>query len=153
MQKSLEKETNPSSCTTSQATAGPRRIRLPTWTSYRMAFLSFLKDDGCIFVFTLVTKQRLEVKSKMGFVPNIILDWNSIFFFVQRCHFACRKFNLLAIDGVCRQRTTFSHAQSLHRRFFLLSECAVTHWPPCTCIAQVTKHIVCVSPKNIHTSS
>ena len=24
---------------------------------------------------------------------------------------------------------------------------------PCTCMAQVTKHIVCVSPRNIHTSS
>ena len=36
-----------------------------------------------------------------------------------RCHFACLKFHLLAIDGVCTQthlpRTTFSHAQSLHR--------------------------------------
>ena len=34
------------------------------------------------------------------------------FFFVQRCRFACRNFNLLAIDGRCRQthppRTTFS---------------------------------------------
>ena len=36
---------------------------------------------------------------------------------------------------------------------YLLSVCTVTHWPPCTCVAQVTKHIVCVSPKNTHSSS
>ena len=82
----------------------------------------------------------------------------SVFFFVLRCHFACRKCNLLALDGECRQthlpRTTFSHAQLLHRRvLYLLSESTVTHWPPCTCMAQVTKHTVCVPPKNIHTSS
>ena len=48
---------------------------------------------------------------------------SNIFFFVQRCHYACWKFNLLAIDGECRQtqlpRTTFSHAQLLHRRVSL----------------------------------
>ena len=58
----------------------------------------------------------------------------------------------------CRQthvpRTTFSHAQLLRSLVaVLLSECTVTHWPPCTCMAQATKHFVCVSPKNIHTAS
>ena len=52
------------------------------------------------------------------------LNSNFFFFFVQRCHFACRKFNLLAIDRGCRQtrlpRTTLSHAQSLHRLVLLV---------------------------------
>ena len=66
------KQTNPS-WTTSQATAWstiwmPRRIRLPTWTSYRMTVLPFL--DAFIFVIALATKQRLEVKSKLEFVAS-----------------------------------------------------------------------------------
>ena len=51
----------------------------------------------------------------------------------------------------CRQhtlpRTTFSHAQLLHSTDDM---CALAQGP---CRAQVTKHIVCVSPKNTHNSS
>ena len=36
-------------------------------------FLSFLQDDTFIFVIKLATKQRLEMKSELGFVANIIL--------------------------------------------------------------------------------
>ena len=84
----------------------PRTIRLPIWTSYRMAILSFLQDDAFIFAITLATEQRLEVNSKLGFAANIILDW-TVFFHLcsERCHFACPKFHLLAIDGGCRQHT------------------------------------------------
>ena len=70
--------------TTSQATTWstirrPRKIRLPTWSSRRMAILSFFQDDAFIFVIALATKQQLEVKSKLGSVANIILDWTVIF--------------------------------------------------------------------------
>ena len=99
-----QKQTNPSS-TTNQATAWSTILKaskntITDFTSYRMAILPFLQDDAFIFDITLATKQRLEVKSKLGFVANIILDWTVKFsVFVQRCHFACRKGNLLAIDG------------------------------------------------------
>ena len=78
---------------------------------------------------------------------------------VQRCHFACRKFTLLAINGAggVRQHTYraphFSCTVVAQTCFYLLSECTVAHLNPCTCMAQVTKHIVCVSPKNTYTSS
>ena len=43
-------------------------------TSYRMAILSFLQDDAFIFVNALVAEQPVEVKSKLGFVANIIFS-------------------------------------------------------------------------------
>ena len=53
------------------------------------------------------------------------------FFFVQRCYFACLKFNLLAIDGACRQHTyrapRFSHAQLLHRLVFTCCQSVQSH--------------------------
>ena len=65
-----------------------------------MAILSFLQDDAFIFVITLATKQRLESQIEAGIRGKHHPGLNSNFsFFVQRCHFACRKFNLLAIDG------------------------------------------------------
>ena len=77
------KQTNPC-CTTSQAPTWstiwrPRRIRLPTWTSYRMAILPFFQDGAFILVIALAAELRLEVKSTLGFVANIILDWTVIF--------------------------------------------------------------------------
>ena len=92
-----------------------------------MAILSFLHDDAFIFFSTLATQQRLEVKSDQGFVANIILDWTVTFsLIVQRFHFVCRKFSLLAIDGACREahllRTTLRSLVAV-----LLSECTVTH--------------------------
>ena len=122
--------------------------------SKRMAILSFLQDDAFIFVITLASDQRLEVSSTLGFVANIILDC-TVFFFLFR-----ETMYFLAIDGgECRQHTYRAPHFLMHSCgtdvffFHLLSECSVTRWPPCTFMAQVTKHIVCVSPKNIHTSS
>ena len=56
---------------------------------------------------------------------------SNIFFFVQRCHYACWKFNFLAIDGECRQ-THLPRTHSLMHScctdvFHSLSECTVTH--------------------------
>ena len=47
----------------------------------------------------------------------------------------------------CRQH------QLSHRRVFICCQSVQSHIDPCTCMAQVTKHIVCASPKNIHTTS
>ena len=85
---------------------------------------------------------------------------NSNFFFVQRCHIACRKFNPLAIDGVCRQtdlpRTTFSHAQLLHRLFSVVVRVysptltsmhlhGSSHEAHCLRVAQKHSHLILVA--------
>ena len=101
-----------------------------------MAILSFFQDDAFIFVITLATKQRLEVNLELGFVSNIMLDRTVIFssLIVQRCHFACRKCNLLAIDEVCRQHTYRAPHFLMHScctdLFYLMSECAQSHIDP-----------------------
>ena len=53
------------------------------------------------------------------------------FFLVQRCHSACRKFSLLAIDGRCRQRHRAPH-------FLMHSCCAVSLQ---SCCQSVQSHI------------
>ena len=136
---------------TSQATTWstiwrPRKIRLPTWRSYRMAILSFFQDDAFIFVITLATKQRLEVKSRLGFVANIILDWTINFSFLFR--------DVISLAGNLMYRAPHLLMHSCCTDVFLLVVRVYSHTlTPCTCMAQVTKHIVCVSPTNIHTSS
>ena len=115
-----------------------------------MAILSFF-HDAFVFVITMATKQRLEVNLELGDSWQTS-SWTEQYFFssliVQRCHFACRKINLLAIDGVCKQYTyrapLFSCtvvAQS--RCSHVVIVCSHT-MIPCICMAQVTKHIVCV---------
>ena len=59
--------------------------------------------------------------------------------------------------GVCRQHTHRVHDFLMHScctDLFLLVVRVYSHiLTSCTCMAQVTKHIVCVSPKNTHISS
>ena len=86
--------------------------------------LSFLQDDALIFVITLATKQRLEVKSKLGFVTNIILDWTVTFsLIVQTCHFA------LAGNLVSWQSTG-----SVERHTCRAPHCAVSLQSCCQCV-------------------
>ena len=58
-------------------------------------------------------------QTKVGILGDPHPGLNNSDFIVQRCFFACRKVNSLAIDGRCRQihlpHSTFSHVQSLHR--------------------------------------
>ena len=120
-------------------------------------YCPFLLDDAFIFVITLATKQQLEVKSKLGSVANIIgLNCNFSSLFRDGILLA-RNFYLLAIDGCVDRHTYGAPHFPMHIRctdVFLLVVRVYSHTlTPCTCMAQVTKHIVCVSPTNMHTSS
>ena len=117
----------------------PRRIRLRHHTGNQAATGSQLGA-------------RIRGKHHPGLGSNFFSS-----LIVLRCHFACRKINLLAIDGWCRQHTKRAPHFLMHScctDFFLLVVRVHSHTlTPCTCMAQVTKQFVCVSPKNTHTSS
>ena len=90
------------------------------------------------------------------------LEQNFSSLIVHRCHFACWKLHLLAIDGRRRRRRKsvgstptvhFKKKQLLHRLVLFAVRVYSHTLAPCTCMAQVTKHFVCVSPNKIHTLS
>ena len=128
IQQSLDMETNISlleNKTTAWSTIWRlRRIRLPTWlrTGWRYYPSSTTHSSSSSRWQPSSGWKSIEAGIRGKHHPG--LNSNFFFFFVQRCHFACRKFNLLAIDRGCRQtrlpRTTLSHAQSLHRLVLLV---------------------------------
>ena len=118
----------------------------------RMEILFFF-HDAFVFV-TMATKQRLEVNLELGWRTS---SWTEQFFFFFTC----------SIDAISLARNLISWQSTggvdstltAHPLFLMHSCCAVSlqsccqsvqsHMlTPCTCMAQVTKHIVCVSPKN-----
>ena len=69
---------------------------------------------------------------------------------LQRCHFACPKFNLLAMDrgGVDRHtyRTTFSHAQLLRSCFAVLLSCTCMAQDCSASLCRTSKHFILIAP-------
>ena len=69
-----------------------RWVQLHSWSSNRMAILYFIQTNTFVFVIALGPERQLEVKYKLGFLANLILDWTV--FFLKKKHFS-----RLAIDG------------------------------------------------------
>ena len=110
-----------------QRPLNPRKMRLPTWFSHKMEILSFLQGDTFIIVITQATKQRLEVKSKLGFVANTSWTEQFLFFF-----FNCSEmsFRFLTIDEEWTTHQTctrFSDAQLFHRLVFICCQGELSH--------------------------
>ena len=83
-------------------------------------------------------------------------SWTEQYFFFFNC--SEMSFRLPEIESpgnrrVCRQHTHRAPHLLMHScctdLFFLVVRVCSHTLTPCTCMAQVTKHIVCVSPKNI----
>ena len=83
------------------------------------------------------TGSQIEAGIRVKHHPGLNIKF---FFFVQRCHFACRKFNLLAVDGECRQTTNGAP------HFLMHSCCAVSLQ---SCCQSVQSHI---DPTHLHGS-
>ena len=80
-------------------------------------------------------QQKSDWKSNRSWDSWQTSSWTeqyfSFFFFAQRCHFACRRFNFLAVDGGADRHTYRAPPSLTHSRctdlFYLLSECTVAH--------------------------
>ena len=73
------------------------------------------------------------------------------FFFVQRCHFACRKLNLLVIDGVCEQHTCRVHVFLMHSCCaVILSLTSRTNFTHHAWLKNHAAHCQCLSTKHSH---
>ena len=140
------------------------RTRIPAWCLYRKAILSFFHNAFVfIFVITVAAKERLVVNVELGLMGIFILEWFFELLQMSDSYFACQKLNLLAIDGRCEQYTVRVHVFLMRILSACLSQLVVTVVqvdtatesrtdPTHTCGSRLTEHIVCVLPKNSHTS-
>ena len=132
----------------------PRRIRLRTWTSYRMAILSFF-HDAFIFVITMATKQRLVVgQFGAGIRGNVHPGLNSEFFFDCSSDVLSLAGNIITWQSTVGVNSTLTAHTFFSCTVVVQSSC---HWlhaqiSRITRGSRITEHIVSVFPQNIHTS-
>ena len=123
----------------------PWRIRVSTWSFYRMAILSTTHSSS---------SSRWQPSSDLWSIwswdswksSSWMEQWILLSLF-QWCHFACRKFDLLAIDGRCQQLHVF-HMHSCCT--VILPQTSRTNFTHHAWLKNHGEHCQCLPTKHSH---